>query len=126
MLKSKPFISTKTLNPLELRQMPTGSLGREYIDFMDGHSFSADERYHQLKLFGLVEVIWLVRILINNNHEHRSLVRFLIDPEKAYVMTRYRQIHDFWHVLTKLPTSVVGEVALKVFEFQVTVCVIYL
>ena len=31
----------------------------------------------------------------------------------AYVMQRYREVHDFWHVICALPTSVAGEVALK-------------
>lgn len=93
LLTKKPFISTASLNPVELREMPPGSLGKEYIEFMDHHHFSADDR---------------------------SLVRFMNDPDEAYVMTRYRQIHDFWHVLTKLPPTLVGEVALKVFEYRLT------
>ena len=28
-------------------------------------------------------------------------------------MTRYRQNHDYWHVLTGLPPTVLGELALK-------------
>lgn len=30
---------------------------------------------------------------------------------------RYRQIHDFWHVLCDLPTTVLGELGLKWFEY---------
>lgn len=41
----------------------------------------------------------------------------LIDqPELAYAMTRYREIHDFLHVLTGLPPTVEGELALKTLE----------
>lgn len=32
----------------------------------------------------------------------------------------YLQVHDFWHVLFNCPTSVVGELALKMVEFQQT------
>lgn len=50
----------------------------------------------------------------------RPSVRFIDDPELAYVMTRYRQVHDFWHVLSGLETDVFGEIALKWFEFMQT------
>ena len=35
-------------------------------------------------------------------------------------MCRYRQVHDFWHVLCDLPPTVLGEVALKWFELKAT------
>ena len=35
-------------------------------------------------------------------------------------MCRYRQVHDFWHVLADLPPTVLGEVALKWFELKAT------
>lgn len=38
------------------------------------------------------------------------------DAELAYAMTRYREIHDFLHVLTGLPPTVEGELALKTLE----------
>jgi len=44
----------------------------------------------------------------------------MLDPELAYVMARYRQVHDFWHVLCGLPPTVLGEVGLKWFEFAAT------
>lgn len=43
--------------------------------------------------------------------------RFVDDPELAYVVTRARQVHDFWHVLFGCHTNVFGEVALKAVEF---------
>ena len=50
----------------------------------------------------------------------RPAVRFVDDLELAYVMARYRQVHDFWHVLSGLETDVFGEIALKWFEFMQT------
>lgn len=38
------------------------------------------------------------------------------DDELAYIMLRYRQSHDFWHALTGLPPTVLGELALKWLE----------
>ena len=50
----------------------------------------------------------------------RSAVRFISDPDLSYVMTRYRQCHDYWHVLTGLPPTVLGELALKWLELMQT------
>lgn len=36
--------------------------------------------------------------------EGRSSVRYVDDPELAYVMQRYREIHDFVHTLLQVPT----------------------
>lgn len=46
-----------------------------------------------------------------------SARRFIDDPELAYVITRARQVHDFWHVLFGCHTNAFGEVALKAVEF---------
>lgn len=93
LLKKKPLITVESLNLPELRNLPEGTLGRGYVNYMDSHGFSADER---------------------------SIVRFMDDPDLAYVMARYRQVHDFWHVLSELPPSELGEIVLKAFEFRVT------
>ena len=93
LLKAKPLINTDNLNIPYLRSLPIMTFGRQYAQFMDHHGFSADERAN---------------------------VRFMVDEDQAYVVQRYRQIHDFWHVLSGIPPSVLGEVALKCFEFRVT------
>lgn len=43
-------------------------------------------------------------------------MRYIADPELAYVIQRYRQVHDFWHTLTGLGVSVEAEIALKWLE----------
>lgn len=93
LLKEKPLITESSLNYPLLRQLPDNTLGREYIRFMDKHGFSADER---------------------------SIVNFHVDPDEAYLIARYRQIHDFWHVLSGLPISIFGELALKALEYKAT------
>lgn len=72
-----------------LRELPDGTLGREYARFMDDRSFTP---------------------------ESRPGVRFIDDPVDAWVMQRYRDVHDLWHVLTGMPTTVMGELAQKWFE----------
>uniref|UniRef100_A0A1I8F257 Ubiquinone biosynthesis protein COQ4 homolog, mitochondrial n=1 Tax=Macrostomum lignano TaxID=282301 RepID=A0A1I8F257_9PLAT len=72
-----------------LRRLPEGSLGRAYADFLDRYGYSPD---------------------------HRRTVCFVDDPELAYVMQRYREIHDLNHVLLGQGTDFLGEVVVKWFE----------
>ncbi|XP_031551971.1 ubiquinone biosynthesis protein COQ4 homolog, mitochondrial-like isoform X2 [Actinia tenebrosa] len=51
----------------------------------------------------------------------RTAVKFVDDKELAYVMQRYRDVHDFVHTLSGIPTvSIAGEIAVKWFEFTQT------
>ena len=47
----------------------------------------------------------------------RPPIEYINDHDLKYVMLRYRQIHDFLHVLTGLDISVENEIVLKWFEF---------
>mmetsp|Transcript_35856 Transcript_35856/g.33957 ORF Transcript_35856/g.33957 Transcript_35856/m.33957 type:complete len:251 (-) Transcript_35856:49-801(-) len=89
----KPLITKQSLKSVSVEPFPEKSLGHKYTEFMKHHDFSADER---------------------------TVVRFISDPDTAYVMCRYRQVHDFWHVLCDLPPTVLGEIALKFFELKAT------
>jgi len=93
LLKEKRLVTEASLNLPALRLLPKNTLGKAYVDFMDKYGYSPNER---------------------------SVVRFMCDEELAYVMARYRQVHDFWHVLCDVPPTILGEVALKWFEFRAT------
>lgn len=54
----------------------------------------------------------------NFSPDDRPPVRIMDTEELAYVATRSREVHDFWHVLFGLPTNLIGESALKVIEFE--------
>ncbi|CAD5183373.1 unnamed protein product [Musa acuminata subsp. malaccensis] len=54
----------------------------------------------------------------NFSPDDRPPVRFMDTDELAYVATRAREVHDFWHVLFGLPTNLICESALKVIEFE--------
>lgn len=41
---------------------------------------------------------------------------FVDDPDLAYVMTRYREVHDLFHTVLGMPTNMLGEVTVKWFE----------
>ena len=46
----------------------------------------------------------------------RAPVRFVDNANLAYVMLRYREVHDLVHALVGMPTDMVGEVAVKWIE----------
>ena len=88
-LAEKPVIRNDEIDIKYLRSLSADSFGHHYAKFMDSHGFDAD---------------------------NRSLVRFVDDPELAYVMRSHRELHDFWHTLFAVPPTVLGEIALKYVE----------
>ncbi|CAM9391692.1 unnamed protein product [Chrysoparadoxa australica] len=89
LLKDRPVINKEAVEAAGLGSLPEHTLGGAYSRFMSAHGFSPDSR---------------------------TAVRFVDDPTLAYVMLRYRQVHDIWHVLSGMPPTVEGEIALKWFE----------
>ena len=92
-LRDRPRISSQSISMSDLRALPEGTVGRAYVGWLDREGVGPDTR---------------------------ASVRYIDDPECAYVMQRYRESHDFYHALTGLPIFVEGEVALKAFEFSNT------
>ncbi|XP_051893103.1 ubiquinone biosynthesis protein COQ4 homolog, mitochondrial [Pristis pectinata] len=88
-LQERPRISTSTLDLTSLRELPEGTFGREYVRFLDVNQVTPDSRMP---------------------------VKFVDDEELAYVIQRYREVHDFMHTLLGMPTNILGEVAVKWFE----------
>ena len=85
-LEHRPRISSQTVDLAQLRNLPEGSLGRSYVNYNDYHGISPDSR---------------------------AQVQFVDDEELAYVMQRYREVHDLMHAILDLPTNMVGEVLVK-------------
>ncbi|KAL9911188.1 ubiquinone biosynthesis protein COQ4 homolog, mitochondrial-like isoform 2-T3 [Glossina fuscipes fuscipes] len=85
-IKRKPRINTRTVNIAELRKLPENSFGYVYVKFLDDNNITPDSR---------------------------TEVRFMEDPELAYIMTRYRECHDMVHAVLDMPTNMLGEVAVK-------------
>eukprot|EP00252_Welwitschia_mirabilis_P001797 TRINITY_DN1173_c0_g1_i4.p1 TRINITY_DN1173_c0_g1~~TRINITY_DN1173_c0_g1_i4.p1 ORF type:complete len:243 (+),score=55.62 TRINITY_DN1173_c0_g1_i4:406-1134(+) len=88
-LQEKPRVISSAVS--HAWDLPDNTFGAAYAKFMGTRNFSPDDR---------------------------PPVRFMETEELAYVATRTREIHDFWHVLFDLPTNLLGESALKVIEFQ--------
>ena len=77
----------------KLRQLPDNTVGRAYAAWLDKEGVTPDTR---------------------------DAVKYIDDPEEAYVMQRYRETHDFTHAITGLPVIIEGELAVKAFEFANT------
>ncbi|XP_043224836.1 ubiquinone biosynthesis protein COQ4 homolog, mitochondrial-like [Amphibalanus amphitrite] len=85
-LKDRPIINSGTVDLAALSRLPDGTLGREYIRFLEQQKVTPDSR---------------------------DPVRFVDDAEQAYVMQRYRESHDLVHTLLGMPTNLLGEVTVK-------------
>ncbi|XP_045369821.1 ubiquinone biosynthesis protein COQ4 homolog, mitochondrial isoform X1 [Camelus dromedarius] len=88
-LRERPRISLATLDLGKLRSLPEDSFGREYLRFLDVNRVSPDTR---------------------------APTRFVDDEELAYVIQRYREVHDMVHTLLGMPTNILGEIVVKWFE----------
>ncbi|KAM6110322.1 ubiquinone biosynthesis protein COQ4 homolog, mitochondrial [Pterocles gutturalis] len=88
-LQERPRIRLSTLDMAGLRGLPDGSLGREYVRFLEDNKVSPDTRMP---------------------------AKFVDDEELAYVIQRYREVHDLMHTLLGMPTNMLGEVVVKWFE----------
>ncbi|CAE6529379.1 unnamed protein product [Rhizoctonia solani] len=88
-LKYRPRVNTDTVGMAALAKMPVGTWGHTYVTWLDRCGVTPDTR---------------------------EPVHYIDDPELAYVMTRYRECHDFYHAVCGLSVSVPSELALKVFE----------
>jgi len=88
-LADKPSITSQTWNLDEMLTLPEGTFGHEYAFFMTSHGYTSDER---------------------------PIVKYVPDLEHAYILQRYKEVHDMAHVLLVYGTSVSEEIAVKWFE----------
>jgi ubiquinone biosynthesis protein COQ4 len=93
LLRAKPVITNESVGFDLLKKLPETTLGGSYYKYMTSHGFNANER---------------------------SIVNYHVNSDHAYAVFRYRQIHDFWHVLSGLPPTILGELILKAFEYEIT------
>ncbi|XP_064027443.1 ubiquinone biosynthesis protein COQ4 homolog, mitochondrial isoform X2 [Pogoniulus pusillus] len=80
-LQERPRIRLSTLDMARLRGLPPGSLGREYVRFLEDNKVSPDTRMPP---------------------------KFVDDEELAYVIQRYREVHDLMHTLLGMPTNMLA------------------
>ncbi|XP_053209849.1 ubiquinone biosynthesis protein COQ4 homolog, mitochondrial-like [Panonychus citri] len=82
-------INSKQIDLKHLESLPINTLGHQYIKFLKDNNISCDTRKE---------------------------VKFIDDPDLAYVMQRYRETHDLVHLLLHMPTNMLGEVVVKWIE----------
>ncbi|XP_032426738.1 ubiquinone biosynthesis protein COQ4 homolog, mitochondrial [Xiphophorus hellerii] len=88
-LTERPRIRLSTLDLEKMASLPDESFGREYLRFLEDNKVTPDSR---------------------------AEVKFVDNEELAYIMLRYREVHDLLHTLLGIPTNMLGEVAVKWFE----------
>ena len=89
-MKEKPIVDIDTCVVDELAMLPSNTFGYAYADFMRRNGITSDTR---------------------------APVHYVNNAELAYIMKRYRHIHDFIHVLLDFDISVPDEIVVKWFEF---------
>ncbi|KAI5730242.1 hypothetical protein M8J76_011697 [Diaphorina citri] len=85
-LNEKPRINSKVIDLDKLQTYPSNTVGKCYYDFLVTNQVTPDSRLP---------------------------VQFIKDTELAYVMQRYREIHDLVHAVLQQPTNMLGEVTIK-------------
>ena len=88
-LRDKPTINSKILDLNRLEKLGENTFGKHYVEFLKRNNITPDSR---------------------------KPVLFIEDDELAYVMKRYREIHDFTHCILDMKTNLLGEVTVKIFE----------
>ncbi|XP_054721612.1 ubiquinone biosynthesis protein COQ4 homolog, mitochondrial-like [Uloborus diversus] len=85
-LSDRPRISSETIDFQYLKSLPAGTFGHAYMKFLNDNKVTPDTR---------------------------QPVHFVDDVDLAYIIQRYREVHDFVHTLLCMPTNILGEVAVK-------------
>jgi ubiquinone biosynthesis protein COQ4 len=101
LLEKRPDVLARLTDRAALLALPPGTLGREYVRFLDSEGITA-EGLLQASIEGHGE----------NNPEAGSDLRFLRD--------RLRDTHDLWHTVTGYKGDIIGEASLLAFSFAQT------
>uniref|UniRef100_R4G893 Ubiquinone biosynthesis protein COQ4 homolog, mitochondrial n=3 Tax=Rhodnius TaxID=13248 RepID=R4G893_RHOPR len=85
-LRVRPRINSTTVDMKYLANLPEETVGNVYYKFLLKNKVTPDSR---------------------------APVQFVDDLELAYVMQRYREVHDLIHAILYMPTNMLGEVTVK-------------
>lgn len=89
LLVVRPSLNSATVDLDELKSLPDGTFGREWVRWLADNNVGPDGRCD---------------------------AHYMPNLETRYVIQRYRETHDFYHVLLGMPTSTLGETVVKYFE----------
>lgn len=116
--RERPRIRLSTLDMARLQGLPGGSLGREYVRFLEDN---VSVGFHGVQIpvadpcagstgeIGAMELSWTSLDLQKVSPDTRMPPKFVDDEELAYVIMRYREVHDLMHTLLGMPTNMLGE-----------------
>jgi ubiquinone biosynthesis protein Coq4 len=88
-LKEKPRVTEQSLNFSKLKDYKHGTVGYHYYKYMSDNNFTPNER---------------------------PIAKYIPDLELAYICQRYKETHDFYHILLNYGRTIPDEVAVKWFE----------
>ncbi|PKI85453.1 Coq4p [Malassezia vespertilionis] len=86
---TRPSINSSTIDLDALWRLDDGTFGKEWVRWLHANHIGPDGRCD---------------------------ARFMPTIESRYAIQRYRETHDFYHVLLGMPTSTLGETVVKYFE----------
>jgi ubiquinone biosynthesis protein COQ4 len=92
-LAERPRVRGPEFEVDALAKLPEASFGRAYLRFMEHHDFKADDR---------------------------PVVNHIGDLDLAYILQRYKEVHDFVHTILDIPPTIKGELQVKFFEYEQT------
>lgn len=98
LLMERPDLTARLTDRATLENLPEGTLGREYLRFLDSEGITAEG---------------LVQASVDGSTRN-------VSGELEYLGDRMRDQHDLWHVLTGYNGDLVGEAALLAFSFAQT------
>ena len=101
LLGERPDLLAKLTDRASLEKLPAGTLGREYLKFLDSEGITA-EGLRQASIDGHGEEIEGV------------------DPDLYFLRDRMRDTHDLWHTVTGYKGDILGEASLLAFSFAQT------
>ena len=100
--------------------MLASEIGRQILDEKPRVNSETWPLEEMLKLkegsFGFEYATWMTKLNFNSND--RPLVKYVQDLELAYIIQRYREIHDALHILLGYDVSVPAELAVKWYEMS--------
>ena len=91
LLAERPELSSERIDFERLRRLPETTLGRAYVQHLDGNGITADYQ--------------------------AAATRHVDDPDMAYLMRRFRQTHDVWHALLGIGITGHEEVLIHWFSY---------
>ncbi|KAN0062588.1 Ubiquinone biosynthesis protein [Thecaphora frezii] len=89
LLVERPSINSETVDVEYLSQLKRGQFGREWIEWLRENCVGPDGR---------------------------AEADYMPTPEQKYLIQRYRESHDFYHLLLRMPVTQLGETVVKYFE----------